>query len=92
MDEEYKEIIKLTETEGAIVLRDEGIPEIYAPIGFGDMCDNIRFTLAFLLYAVDQEEWVQEFGKFVDEIQDLQKEDSVKLRRSLFEVIDGEKE
>ena len=92
MDEEDKEIIKLSGDEGAIVLRDGGIPEIYAPIGVGDMCDNIRFTLAFILYAVDREEWVQEFGKFVDQIQDLKEEDKIQMRRSMFEVIDGEKE
>ena len=44
------------------------------------------------MYAVDKEEWVEDFGKFVDQIQDLQKNDEIELRRSMFEVIDGEKE
>ena len=92
MDKEDKENIILTKEEGAIILRDEGIPEIYAPIGTGDSCDAIRFTLAFIMYAVEKEEWIEEFGKFVDEIQGLQKNDEIELRRSMFEVIDGEKE
>ena len=53
MDKEDKENIILTKEEGAIILRDEGIPEIYAPIGTGDSCDAIRFTLAFIMYAVE---------------------------------------
>ncbi len=93
MDEEDKEeVIKLTKEEGAIIFKDLGMPEIYAPIGVGEVCDSIRFTLAFILYAVDREDWVEEFGDFVDKIQDLKKDDEVELRRSLFEVIDGEKE
>jgi hypothetical protein len=92
MDNEEKENIVLTENEGAIILRDEGMPEIYAPIGVGDTCDNIRFTLAFILYAVDREDWVEEFGKFVDKIQDAKSDISAEGRRSQFEVIDGDKE
>jgi len=92
MDKEDKENIILTRDEGAVIFRDEGFPEIYAPIGTGDACDAIRFTLAFILYAVDREDWVEEFGKFVDKVQDIQKEDEVELRRAMFEVIDGEKE
>ena len=92
MDKEDKDSIILTQDEGAIIFRDAGKPEIYAPIGTGDTCDAIRFTLAFIMYAVEKEEWIEEFGKFVDEIQGLQKNDEVELRRSMFEVIDGEKE
>ena len=62
MDEEDKEeVIKLTKEEGAIIFKDLGMPEIYAPIGVGEVCDSIRFTLAFILYAVDREDWVEEF-------------------------------
>ena len=57
MDNEEKENIVLTENEGAIILRDEGMPEIYAPIGVGDTCDNIRFTLAFILM-----QWTEKTG------------------------------
>jgi hypothetical protein len=87
----HKEEIILTENEGAIIIRDEGIPEIYAPIGVGDMCDNIRFTLAFILYAVEKEDWVGEFQEFVNTLENNMKEDSVKHKRSKFKVIDGEK-
>ena len=87
----HKEEIILTENEGAIIIRDEGIPEIYAPIGVGDMCDNIRFTLAFILYAVEKEDWVDEFQEFVNTLENNMKEDSVKHKRSKFKVIDGEK-
>jgi hypothetical protein len=92
MDNENKKTITLTENEGAIILRDEGIPEIHAPLGVSDTCDSIRFTLAFILYAVDREDWVEEFGKFVDKIQDNKSEISAIGRRSQFEVIDGDKE
>jgi len=87
----HKEEIILTENEGAIIIRDEGIPEIYTPIGVGDMCDNIRFTLAFILYAVEKEDWVGEFQEFVNTLENNMKEDSVKHKRSKFKVIDGEK-
>jgi len=88
MDEEK---IKLTEKEGAIILRDDAPPEIYAPIGVGEACDNIRFTLAFLLYAVERVDWVKEFGEFVDDLQGKQHKDDAALRRSRFKVIEGEK-
>jgi len=92
LDNKDKEIIEITENEGAIILRDEGMPEIHAPLGVGDACDSIRFTLAFILYAVDREDWVEEFGKFVDKIHDNKSEISAIGRRSQFEVIDGDKE
>jgi hypothetical protein len=88
MDEEK---ITLTKKEGAIILREEVPPEIYAPIGVGDTCDSIRFTLAFILYAVEREDWVEEFGKFVDNLQEKKNENSAVLRRSKFKVIEGEK-
>ena len=47
-----KEIIELTPKEGSIVIRENGEPEIYAPIDSGEVCDNDRFTLAFNIYAV----------------------------------------
>lgn len=92
MDNEEKENIVLTENEGAIILRDEGMPEIYAPIGVSDNCDDIRFTLAFILYAVDRKDWIEEFGEFVDKIQDAKSDIDAVGRRSQFEVIDGDKE
>ena len=44
--------ITLTENEGAIIIREEAAPEIYIPLGEENNCDGVRFTLAFLLYAV----------------------------------------
>jgi len=88
MDEEK---IKLTEKEGAIILRDEAPPEIYAPIGVGETCDNMRFTLAFLLYAAEREDWVEEFGEFVDNMREKKNEDSAITRRSMFRIVKGEK-
>jgi len=89
MDEEK---INLTEKEGAIVLRDDAPPEIYAPIGVGETSDNIRFTLAFILYAVEKEEWVKEFGGFVNTMQEEYHEKVAEVRRSKFQVVEGEKE
>ena len=37
-----EEDIKLKENEGAIVLREDAVPEIYAPQSAGDMPDSIR--------------------------------------------------
>ena len=88
----HEEKITLTENEGALVLREDSTPEIYAPLGVGDYCDNVRFTLAFLLYAVEKEDWVQEFSEFVDTVKDRYEKIDVDARRSKFEVIDGEKE
>jgi hypothetical protein len=87
-----KEEITLTENEGAIIVREDSTPEIYAPIGTGDHCDNIRFTLAFLLYAVEKDEWIKEFSDFVGSIKDKHSNLSADLRRLQFEVIDGSKE
>jgi len=87
-----KEEIILTESEGAIVIREGAIPEIYAPISVSDECDNIRFTLAFLLYAVEQEDWVEQFSTFVDSVKDSYSDLDVASRRAAFEVIDGDKE
>jgi len=86
-----KDTVTLTEKEGAIILREEAPPEIYAPIGTGEPCDSIRFTLAFLLYAVERKDWVEEFGEFVDNLREEQHENSVELRRSKFKIIEGEK-
>ena len=89
MDDE--EEIKLTSQEGAIVIRDDSMPEIYAPIEPGDQADNVRFTLAFLLYAADRDDWVEEFSDFVGQLQDKVDENVVKEKRSKFKVIDGDK-
>tara|TARA_Y100000310_G_scaffold117207_1_gene115962 strand:+ start:1538 stop:1813 length:276 start_codon:yes stop_codon:yes gene_type:complete len=89
MDEEK---ISLTDREGAIVLRDESPPEIYAPLCVGESCDNIRFTLAFILYAVEREDWIMEFGEFVDKLQEKKNDNSsAEIRRSNFKIIEGEK-
>ena len=88
MDEEE---IKLTEKEGAIVLRDDAPPELYAPIGVGESSDNIRFTIAFILYAVEREDWVKEFGEFVNKIQERRHKQDAEERRSKFQIIKGEK-
>jgi len=87
-----EEKIKLTKDEGAIILRGAEAPEIYAPIGVSESCDSIRFTLAFLLYAVDRDDWIEEFSDFVDELQENYRKSDAIARRLSFEVIDGEKE
>ena len=87
-----KEEITLTENDGAIIVREVGEPEIYAPIGSGEHCDSVRFTLAFLLYAVEKDEWIKEFSDFVGSIKDKHSNLSADLRRLQFEVIDGSKE
>jgi len=86
-----EEKIKLTKNEGAIILREKSTPEIYAPVGVGDECDSIRFTLAFLLYAVEREDWIDEFEGFVDSIDKKYSDVDASERRSKFEVIDGDK-
>jgi len=91
MDKNNKEF-QLTDKEGAIVLRETSEPEIYAPIKVGESCDNIRFTLAFFLYAVEREDWIQEFGLFVDSIRDRQEDISADSRRAKFQIINGDKE
>jgi len=88
MDEEK---ITLTEKEGAIVLRDAMPPEIYTPVGVGEPCDNVRFTLAFLLYAAEREDWIKEFSAFVDSARDNYSAITAAARRSNFKVIEGEK-
>tara|TARA_Y100000034_G_scaffold27356_1_gene32660 strand:- start:318 stop:587 length:270 start_codon:yes stop_codon:yes gene_type:complete len=87
-----KEKIELTSQEGAIVIRENNEPEIYAPITHSQKCDNVRFTLAFMLYAVEQEDWVMQFQEFIDSIDGDTKKGSVEHRRSNFKVIDGDKE
>ena len=89
MDEEK---IKLTKNEGAIILRDESTPEIYTPAGVGDYCDSIRFTLAFFLYAVEREDWIAEFEGFVNSVDEKYRKLDADIKRSRFEVIDGDKE
>jgi len=91
MGKNQKEV-KLSDEDVAIVLRGANEPEMYAPTKVGESCDNIRFTIAFFLYAVEREDWVQEFGEFVDSIRDHHEEASVDSRRAKFEVIDGDKE
>ena len=91
MDEE-KDSIEINENEGAIVIREDADPEIYAPVTVGDISDSIRFTLAYLLYAAEKDEWIKEFRDFIDKF-NSQKESAVaSIRRAQFEVIDGDKE
>ena len=87
-----REDITLMESEGALVLRENSIPEIYIPIDSGEYCDKVRFTLAFLLYAIEREDWVEEFSTFVDSVKEQFHELDADERRSNFEVIDGDKE
>ena len=84
--------INLTEGEGAIIIRGEEQPEIHAPTKHGELYDNIRFTLAFFLYASEREDWIKEFGEFVGSINKKYRKLDADIRRSTFEVIDGEKE
>jgi hypothetical protein len=89
-----KEKIELEPTDGAIVIRNNLEPEIYAPTDHGEIYDSVRFTLAFIMYAVEQEDWVVQFSDFVDSIEDRieEKKDRKAIsRRSKFEVIDGDK-
>ena len=86
-----EEKIKLTESEGAIILREKSTAEIYSPVGSGDDCDSIRFTLAFLLYASEREDWIEEFEGFVDSISKQHRNVDADIQRSKFEVIDGDK-
>lgn len=90
--EKDKEIIELTPKEGSIVIRENGEPEIYAPIDPGEACDNVRFTLAFILYAVEQDAWVEEFSDFIDSIDKKIRGVDAEERRTKFKVIDGDKE
>jgi hypothetical protein len=88
-----KDKIIITEKDGAIILRSEEVPEIYAPLGVGEGYDNIRFTLAFFLYAVDREDWISEFGEFVDQLREREvHEPSAEARRSKFKIIEGDKD
>ena len=91
MDKE-KENINLTENEGAIVIREGSEPEIYTPITVGDEPDNIRFTLAYLLYAVEREDWIAEFSGFISKFNSQKEEAVADIRRAQFEVINGDKE
>ena len=86
-----EEKITLTEKEGAVILREDSVPEIYAPIGVGDDCDSVRFTLAFFLYAAEREDWIEEFSFFVDSVKEQHDKINADLRRSQFEIIDGDK-
>ena len=86
-----KEKIELTSNEGAIVIRENSEPEIFAPYEYGQKCDNVRFTLAFLLYAIEQDDWITQFQDFVETIESDMKENKIKYRRSKFKVIDGDK-
>ena len=87
-----KEGITLTKKDGAIVMRPGEPPEIYAPLGPGDELDDIRFTLAFLLYSVEKEDWIEEFSSFVDTIREDNDKLDAESRRSKFKVIEGEKD
>lgn len=85
------EKIKLTKNEGAIILRETSEPEVYSPQAAGELPDNIRFTLAFFLYAVEREDWIEEFDNFIKSLQDKHDEVDASIRRSQFEVIQGDK-
>tara|TARA_Y100000034_G_C6626599_1_gene273351 strand:+ start:193 stop:480 length:288 start_codon:yes stop_codon:yes gene_type:complete len=93
---EEKEKIELSSKEGAIVIRENLEPEIYTPSESGGVYDNVRFTLAFILYAMEQADWVIHFSEFVDSIENKvkiedKKEEEAENRRSKFKVIDGDK-
>jgi len=91
---EKKDKIELGSKDGAIVIRENLEPEIYAPMDLGEMHDNVRFTLAFIMYAVEQEDWVVQFSEFVDSIEgkiEEKKDEKAESRRLKFKVIDGDK-
>jgi|TARA_R110000824_G_scaffold63281_2_gene166609 hypothetical protein len=86
-----KDNINIKENEGAIIIRDGGIPEIHAPIEPSDEADHIRFTLAFLLYAAENQDWIEEFSDFVEQLDSkidmTKKEMAVIERRSKFRIV-----
>lgn len=86
-----EEKIKLTKNEGAIILREDSEPEVYAPQSVGDLPDSIRFTLAFFLFAIEREDWVEEFDSYIKLMQEKQNEFDADARRSQFEIIYGDK-
>ena len=87
-----KNIIKIKDNEGAIIIRDDGIPEIHPPLDFSDESDNVRFTLAFLLYAADKKDWVEEFNDFVEQLESklsmTESEINALERRSMFRIVE----
>jgi sugar-specific transcriptional regulator TrmB len=87
-----KNNISIKDNEGAIIIREDGVPEIYAPIEPSDEGDHIRFTLAFLLYAVEKQDWIEEFSEFVDQLESklgkTKAEMSAIERRSKFRIVE----
>tara|TARA_Y100000034_G_scaffold133222_1_gene198121 strand:- start:1575 stop:1862 length:288 start_codon:yes stop_codon:yes gene_type:complete len=91
-----KEKISIGDNEGAIVIRESGEPELYAPIAVGEACDRVRFLLAFLLYATENKEWFEEFDEVVSKLETKFKQTKSELvaleRRSKFKVVQDDEE
>jgi uncharacterized protein (DUF342 family) len=91
MDEEK---ISIKDDEGAIVIRADGLPEIFAPLAAGEIGDRVRFILAFLLYAMEKKEWFDEFDKTLSKLEDRFKKAKSELtaleRRSKFKVVEND--
>ena len=95
MDED-EEKISIGPDEGAIVIRGDGLPELYAPLSTGEHGDRVRFMLAYLLYATEKKEWFEEFDETISKLEtrfDKTKSDLTALeRRSKFKVVENDEE
>ncbi len=88
MDEEKdgdKIKIVLNSNEGAIVFLEGDNSEYFvAPLDDEPRSKDIRASIAFFVYAIQKEEWVEEFNKYMVEFYE---EEMKQLKKSHLKII-----
>ena len=94
-EEEEVEIVELRAEEGAIVFKKKGM-DLIVPTGEitesdADYFDEVINTITFMLYALEREDWKEEFisvlQKQVQKEEEADREAEISRRRSHLKVI-----
>jgi hypothetical protein len=94
-EEEGVEILKLTAEEGAIVFKKHGM-DLVVPTGESSEIDSedtdeVVNTITYMLYALERQDWKDEFISILDEQlqkeEEVQNQEEVQRRRSHLKVI-----
>ena len=73
--------------EGVIIFRKDAPEEFYVPDTETEDASRIRSCIAFFVYATQRDDWVDEFEKFMIELQKKEDSDEKKKKFSHLKLI-----
>jgi hypothetical protein len=94
-DQDSPLVLTLNDYEGAVLLRQDGveviIPTSESPEEDPDLIEDLVNTITYMLFALERDDWKDEFLKFLDQEDEKDKESTrlaeLKKKRAHLKVI-----